>query len=153
MPLFHRLTRFRELSLTDRQFLFTAAMVWLPWTWIRLKLIGLGRLQRHLNRAPGALYRTAAITEVERLATLLRVACGWTFVPSTCLIRSLSLVRALQSRGIQTELRIGVRLESGKLDAHAWVEYQGVPVNDRHDIGARFAAFAQPLPSHAFRNS
>jgi hypothetical protein len=44
-----------------------------------------------------------------------------------------------------TELRIGVRKSAGALEAHAWVEYQGLVLNDRDDVCQRFAAFARPL--------
>lgn len=49
---------------------------------------------------------------------------------ATCLTRSLVLHRILARRGIATTLRIGVRNEGNGLQAHAWVECNGVPVND-----------------------
>jgi len=36
-------------------------------------------------------------------------------------------------------LRIGVRADRGCVEAHAWVEWEGAPLNDRADIGEQFA--------------
>ena len=49
---------------------------------------------------------------------------------ATCLARSLVLRWILARRGIGTELKVGVRNEGGGLHAHAWLECDGVPVND-----------------------
>ena len=70
--------------------------------------------------------------------------------PSSCLTRSLALVRMLKKDGIESQLRIGVRIAGTALDAHAWVEYAGMPVNDTADVAHRFAAFPDPLPLSAF---
>ncbi len=40
-------------------------------------------------------------------------------------------------------MRVGVNRESGTLNAHAWVEYLGRPVNDADDIALRFPALDQ----------
>jgi hypothetical protein len=47
-------------------------------------------------------------------------------------------------------LRIGVRLSEGKLDAHAWVEHTGIPINDRPDVSTDFAPFAEPVSPNFF---
>jgi hypothetical protein len=52
---------------------------------------------------------------------------------------------------VESQLRIGVRLNQGRLDAHAWVECEGVPVNDRPDVGAQFASFGDIVPLDAFQ--
>ena len=49
---------------------------------------------------------------------------------AACLTRSLVLQRILAGRGIATTLWVGVRNEGQGLQAHAWVECGGVPVND-----------------------
>ena len=71
-------------------------------------------------------------------------------MPSNCLTRSLLLVWLLRRRGVSTDLRIGVRLSQGNLEAHAWVEHEGSAINEASDIGARFAAFDAPLSYQLF---
>ena len=51
----------------------------------------------------------------------------WLFPRNPCLTQALVVHRLLRRRGHASELRIGIRANSGKLqDAHAWVEYGGV---------------------------
>lgn len=77
----------------------------------------------------------------EELGSQLRKAAlvGWAvtraakfgLIRSQCLVRSLAIQRMLSRRGIRnSELRIGVRVEEGKLLAHAWVELYGAVVGD-----------------------
>ena len=57
----------------------------------------------------------------------------------SCLERSVVLVRLMRHHGLLPELQIGVHLgDDNSLSAHAWVEYEGVPINDRTDIGDSF---------------
>jgi hypothetical protein len=55
-----------------------------------------------------------------------------------CLARSLALLSMLSRRGALAQLRIGVAAQSNQLRAHAWVECNGVPVNDDAGISERF---------------
>jgi len=59
----------------------------------------------------------------------------------SCLIRSLVLLRLLARWGIDSTFVIGVRLKDGSLAAHAWVEYQGIPLLDPG--GGEFARLLQ----------
>jgi hypothetical protein len=56
----------------------------------------------------------------------------------------------LRRYGTASDLRIGVRFEEGVLAAHAWVEKDGIPVNDRPEAVARYAAFDQPVTPKMF---
>jgi hypothetical protein len=75
------------------------------------------------------------------VARLVGLAARHGLPRSSCLPRSLTLWRLLRSRGIEARLRFGVRTEDGRLDAHAWVEHGGRPLNDASDVGERYAAF------------
>lgn len=55
---------------------------------------------------------------------------------ATCLARSVALSRLVGSRA---RICIGVRAGEQELDAHAWVELDGVVLNDRSDVRARYA--------------
>jgi hypothetical protein len=46
-----------------------------------------------------------------------------------CLERAVVLSRLLRRRRIPTKLQIGVKKSGQQLEAHAWVEYQGRPLN------------------------
>src|SRR5436190_22160895 len=58
-----------------------------------------------------------------------------------CLVRSLVTERLLRLRGMPADLRIGVRVEEGRLEAHAWVECEGEPIDGMRDARARYSPF------------
>lgn len=60
----------------------------------------------------------------------------------TCLTRSLTLWWLLRWQGVESDLRIGVRRAGGKFEAHAWLERDGVVLNDRPDVAQDFAPLA-----------
>ena len=97
----------------------------------------LERLGNRAERDPG----TLAPPEIARL-----VSAAASMLRARCLARSLVLCHLLRQRGRSTEIRLGVsKLADGKLSAHAWVELDGVPLNDGADVFERYAA----LPSSA----
>jgi len=145
----HKLQQFLALTAPERR-TFLAAMALLPLFWISLRILGLQRLQTRLQRKP--LPRPARLTtdQLPRLGTLVNSAAHHALGPANCLTRSLYLWWLLRRRGIDSQLRIGVRLNGGVLDGHAWVEYAGVPVNDRADVSADFAPFDKPVSPSLF---
>ena len=60
--------------------------------------------------------------------------------PPRCLAQSLVLRRLLARRGLHSELIIGVRREDDAFDAHAWVEYDGQPLQPGAPAHRRIAA-------------
>ncbi len=80
--------------------------------------------------------------ELERarqLDRLVRAAARLFWPPMTCLRRALALRGMLARRGLQAELRIGVRKTADGLHAHAWLELGGVPLGEPEVIHERFA--------------
>ena len=51
------------------------------------------------------------------------------------------LDRMLRQRGVESDLRIGVRLIEGRLEAHAWIEVDGQPLNESAAVTDQFAPF------------
>jgi hypothetical protein len=138
-----KLEKFAALSSPERRTLL-AAVALLPLFWLALKCFGLRRLQAWLLRPPPATNASLSMNEIARIAALVNSAAGLAPIPATCLTRSLLLGWMLQRRGVASQLRLGVRMNQGKLDAHAWVEYAGAPINDQPDVGQQFAAFQSP---------
>lgn len=104
-----------------------------------LRLQPLSRLVTRVDAAAPA--RRAWPTErVPRLAALARWPYRVMPVPSSCLRRSLVLAWLLRRRGFQPRVRFGVRKHGSTLDAHAWVECQGLPLDLQP--GASFAPLA-----------
>ena len=68
-------------------------------------------------------------------------------VHPSCLAKSLTLWWLLGRQGIRSRLRIGVRKENGKLEAHAWVEREGTALNEPEEPHRHYAAFDRELAS------
>jgi hypothetical protein len=143
--------KFRALSWPERRTLL-AAMASLPLFWLGLHVLGLRRFQAWLQCDRPQIESSLSLDDIVRVATLVNIAALHVPFRATCLTRSLLLGWILRRRGVASQLRIGVRLTQGVLDAHAWVEYAGIPINDRPDVGGQFAPFAEVLPSGAFQS-
>ena len=145
-----RWARWRALVPAQRR---TLVLAWclLPAVWLALWVWGLPRLQvwlahRQMAAPPG----TMPLSTVTGLGRAVNIAARLTPFPVTCLTRSLLLVWLLRRQGVASELRIGVQLREGVFRAHAWVERDGVPVNDRADVAADFAPFDDLGPTAPF---
>lgn len=147
MFLLRKLRSFRSLPVNEQRCYF-AALLLLPVVDVALRLFTWQRCYAWAERwarrnppAPGSLPSPPRMTWlVERAAR----HCPW---PATCLRRSLTLWAFLLRSGVTSELRLGFRNPDGKFEAHAWVEWNGVPLNDAPDVRSRYAVPAQALTS------
>ena len=60
---------------------------------------------------------------------------------STCLEKSLALWWLLGRQGVASAVRIGARKNSAKFEAHAWIECDGVALNEPEEPHRHYAAF------------
>lgn len=67
----------------------------------------------------------------------------------TCLEKSLALWWLLRQVGIASSVRIGTRKAAGKLEAHAWVECDGVALNEPAGEHRHYAAFDAAFPQQS----
>jgi hypothetical protein len=145
-----KLSRFLALSATDRR-TFVAAMAMLPLFWIGLRVFGRRGLKIRLQREHLPAGNTPALDEFARLGALVNSAAHHTLGPDNCLTRSLYLWWLLQRKGIDSQVRIGVRIgKDGVFGAHAWVEHAGVPINDRPNVNDTFDTFSEPVSARLF---
>ena len=63
-----------------------------------------------------------------------RVNRDFLIFSADCLEESLALWWLLRRNGIDPDFRIGVRTITGRFESHAWVEYQGMVLNDMDRI-------------------
>lgn len=139
-----RLTQFRALSPADRRVLVVCAAC-VPLIRLALRVMGLAQLRATLQRFYVPPPAPLELPEIQKLGDLVNTAARHAPFPGTCLPRSLLLVGLLNRRGVKSDLRIGVRLTLGVLEAHAWVECDGIPVNDRADVIRQFEPFDDPV--------
>jgi Transglutaminase-like superfamily len=135
----------RELSWPERGTLLSAAFA-LPITALGLRILGFTRLRgllaRELSSEKKPSPEPKSLTDQARtMARMVRLASDHGIFRGNCLERSLTLWWLLGRHGIETDLRIGVRRALGQFEAHAWVELDGIALNDSNDVGQRYSPF------------
>jgi len=142
------LAKLRSLDADEWRVLAEAALL-IPVVRMRLRIFGLARLLA-ARQSPSRSARESSDLPPRRVAALVVAASNRFPLHASCLARSLVLDRLLRARGFAPELRIGVRVERGGLDAHAWIECDGQPLDDAPDVASRYATFDGPVPLEAF---
>lgn len=138
--------RFRRLIAAERELLLQA-MLLLPLTAVALRLLGYRRWHAVLVRLapqPAASAEAGAAASLERAlltARMVRAAERRGQGRPNCLRHSLVLWWLLRRQGISSELRIGVRKENHRFEAHAWVEHAGAVLSDGEDVRQHYAPF------------
>jgi hypothetical protein len=140
-----RWQRYRRLVPEDRQILIRA-MVLLPCTEAGLRLFGFRRWQLLMAKWHRGVGNSASTTSdklprARRTADIVFAASRQGFIKGNCLSQSLVLWHLLRGAGASPDLRIGVRRSAGHIEAHAWVEFQGVILNDSEDVYQRYSLF------------
>jgi len=147
--------RFRRFSALERpaRNLFLRAIVLLPLVALSLRWRGLRATQATLQRFLSKNNQECDASLVRRVvpvtARMVNAADRHGLVHSSCLAKSLTLWWLLGRQGVSSHLRIGIRKEKEKFEAHAWVERDGVALNEPdepHDHYAAFDAAFSSLP-------
>jgi hypothetical protein len=143
-----RLRRFNALPRPAKALLLRV-LVLLPLLTVSLRMRGFGATQRFLQKFIASAKDNFPVAAVEsRVALTTRIVLAATRnspIPSTCLERSLALWWLLARQGVATQFRIGVRKDSEKFTAHAWVEYQGVAIGEPVTPHLHYSAFAEEM--------
>jgi hypothetical protein len=154
-----RLRTFLALGLQDKG-AFIRAWLYLVASGLGIRFLGLSRTMswlapavipanpRQKDSGPSAgIQRLPHVspTAWPRAARWLPVAIRNAPNDPRCLQRSVALLALLRRAGIESDLRIGIGKTQPNLEAHAWVEVAGVPVNDDSDVGQRYRAFGPAI--------
>lgn len=138
-----KIDAFLELPPQERRALIESAAA-MPLVQVSLGLIGFKRTFGVLSRGAelfGRPAETFSMEQARRLARLVGAASRYGLVEGSCLSRSLTLWWLLRTRRIDGRLCVGVRPGDRGPESHAWIELDGVPINDSLDVRARFSAF------------
>ena len=125
------------LQLPSREaWLLVQAAVLLPIVHLALHFISVSSLK---DFASGAIHDPRS-TQLRPQATarLVRVAARRGLYRSKCLDQSLVLLWLLRQQGIDARIVFGARKEDGHLQAHAWVEVDGVTIGEDDGVNHRF---------------
>ncbi len=142
--MWERLRRFSALE-RPAQGLFLRAMVLLPLVALNLRWRGFKATQTALQRFLSnthAKHDAAFVGKVAAVtAHMVNAADRHGLVHPSCLAKSLALWWLLARQGIPSHLRIGIRKEHEKFEAHAWVECDGAALNEPDEHHRHYAVF------------
>lgn len=138
--LIRKFNSFIRLSFSEKVLLIQA-LILLPLVHLSLKLTGMKYTEKMLN----SLSFTRENQEDQKnhlaivimTAKMVRIASHYQKF-ATCLRQSLVLWYLLKKQGINTKLCIGVRKEKDKFEAHAWLEYENIAINEIDNIKEMF---------------
>ena len=146
--MWERLRRFRALDGQARR-TFLRAMLALPLVSQSLRWRGFRATQESLQRrnARGSKSNNSEKQNLEMTVRMVRAAVRHGLGHPSCLEESLTLWWMLARQGISSEVRIGVRKQTENFEAHAWVERDGVALNEPEAKHRHYAAFASEFPA------
>jgi hypothetical protein len=124
-----------------------SAALGLTAAWIGLRLFGFRRWQQIISRRIESSEPRHLAVSANRILQLQTAAARNLFFQVNCLEQSLVLWMLLRRHGFAADLKIGARKEAGRFEAHAWVELNGVPLNDQADSDRKFVPFDRAISS------
>jgi hypothetical protein len=124
--------------------LLVLALIVVPLAAAGLRTIGMRRTQSILRRLPSARLCGDRI-EPSQVARIVEIASRLGIIRAKCLPLSLTLQSLLAGSGVSAELRLGVRKYGGRLEAHAWVEHDGMALLEAAGVHDRFTAFTRAI--------
>lgn len=147
--MWERLRRFSALERPAR-WLFLRAAALLPLVSLSLRLRGFRKTQAFLRKflsLPSHPADISVSSSANLTVRMVRAAVRTSIGHPTCLDESLALWWLLGRQGIRSELKVGVRKEGEKFEAHAWVERDGLALNEPEARHQHYAAFDAALAS------
>jgi len=144
--LMKRYKQLLELSPSEVYIIFVALFL-LPITAILLKIKGFNQTQRILNQlskngSDSELSKERQKAKAQSITRMVSITASYGPCRVKCLNKSLVSRWLLRKRGITSDLKIGASKDSSEnFNAHAWLEIQGVVINDSKDVGSRFSVF------------
>jgi len=149
--MWEQLRRFSALESPARG-VFLRASLLLPLISMSLRLRGFQGTQNLLRKflsQQSPLVKAAAQERTVLTARMVRAAVRHGIGRATCLEESLALWWLLGREGIASDLRIGIRKDAERFEAHAWIEREGKALNEpeaRHQHYTAFDAAFSGLP-------
>jgi transglutaminase superfamily protein len=133
--------------------MFFRVVVLLPAISLSLKMRGFRATQQALQnfsfsrgKEKGSGQRVTDGERVKLAVQMVNAAARHGLGRSSCLERSLALWWLLHQEGIASSVRIGARKTDGKFEAHAWVELEGVALNEPQQEHRHYATFDAAFP-------
>ena len=144
------LGKYCRLPISD-QWLFWRMAILLPFIEMSLHSFGFKKtvrlLQKFSRRRKGK--QTDTVRQIIRHRQILQRICRYMPYTGRCLSQSLVLGVFLSHQGIHTTLQFGQQVKP-YFKAHAWLEYDGQPVNEGKKIREQYQVFGQSMITKTF---
>ena len=124
------------------------AVVLLPLVRVALKVVTIGRLQlggSQPTKEAAGIDSPLAGPSPEAIARLVRIAAERGPYRAKCLEQSLVLRWLLLQRGIDARIVFGARKQDEEIQAHAWVEVNGIALSEDNGAYQDFAPLDELL--------
>jgi hypothetical protein len=143
--MWERLRRYKALDAESRA-LFWRAVRLLPQITLSLRLRGYAQTEASLHsrlesRLDKAVEEKDLALSIAKTSRMVRAASQFGSIRATCLAQSLALWFLLQRQNISSAIKIGVRKNDGRMEAHAWVERNGMTLNEPDELHQHYAPF------------
>jgi hypothetical protein len=144
--------KLKQLSPAELRMLVSAIFL-LPLINLLLSVLGYSRLLHVLEKLtplnesqPQYSTTEEALCKAKSAARMVVIAASYGIYRATCLRKSLLVFWFLRRQGVAGAICFGVRLNQGNLEAHAWVEWQDIVINDEADVRQRYAPLKNGIP-------
>lgn len=141
----HPVRRALALSRAEKWQLVALTLL-LPVVDLHLRFSGLQATRRRLGRLRGRTPPRSPdaldMQRAERLAQLAAVAGKRGLYANTCLRQALVVHWWLRRQGLPAQLVIGAQPAEAELDAHAWIELQGIPLAQHRQLPPELVRFS-----------
>lgn len=109
---------------------------------VALRLFSLEKVWRVAHKRIHRLRRVLPSNSSPSVIRQVALAATWSPLRAMCLEQSLVILWALRRRGVDARLQLGV--QQYPFCAHAWVEYEGRPLNDQPENLKLYRTFPAP---------
>ena len=126
-----------------------------PWVALRLKVQGFQATKDWLQVSVrnNSSDNSPGVSDPARLtARMVRAAARHGFGNPSCLEESLVLLKLLNEQRIAAQLRIGVKKNVPQFEAHAWVECEGIALNESEALHDHYAPFEAEFSGPTIRS-
>lgn len=142
----------RRMS-ADQRGLIVEAFVLPILIFVGFRVAGVSRTQRYLRRwamsgspdneaSRSSPETQAVILSAQRAQSLVKRLAG---LEGSCLQRSLTLWTLLLKRGVCADLKVGYRSQYGAIEAHAWLEHQGLLINESLAVASTYVTSTEAM--------
>lgn len=145
MNFMERWRKFRQFSASERK-MFLLAIGMLPLSSLAMRCFGFKASRKMLAKLTPEKAKSDSggimNGRAQSTARMVQAAAVHGVYHATCLPKSLTLWWLLRLQGISSDLHIGMQKENDEFKGHAWVECNGIVLNDQEDVSLRYVPFS-----------